>query len=71
MLVAALAPAAVLEAVPVAAELGVVTVAAVPVVAVVAAAVVVVVVVGPANSDHRSRADAIPITRWKQLACDA
>jgi len=55
----------------------VVPVVAVPVVAVPAVVVPAVVVpaaaapVVAANSDHRSLPDAAPITRWKQLACDA
>jgi len=57
----------------------VVPVVAVPVVAVPAVVVAVPAVVVPAaaapvvaaNSDHRSLPDAAPITRWKQLACDA
>jgi len=67
-----LAPAAVVPVVAV-------PVVAVPAVVVVVPAVVVPAVVVPAaaapvvaaNSDHRSLPDAAPITRWKQLACDA
>jgi len=55
-----LAPAAVVPVVAV-------PVVVVPAVVVPAAAAPVVA----ANSDHRSLPDAAPITRWKQLACDA